>query len=101
MALPAVLEKKPGALRKVRWIETPKDDAGTYLIRLYQQGEPGRRFPKTMVWVDQYSGKLLAQQDARQRSAGDGLLAWLHPLHTGEAFGLAGRIIVLLSGSCP
>ena len=83
---------------EVRWVETPKDDAGTYLIRMYQQGEPGRRFPKTMVWVDQYSGKLLAQQDARQRSAGDGLLAWLHPLHSGEAFGLAGRIIVLLSG---
>ena len=26
---------------------------------------------------------------------------WLHPLHNGEAFGLAGRIIVLLCGMLP
>lgn len=82
----------------VRWVETPKDNGDVYLVRMYQAGEPGRRFPKTMVWVDQYSGSVLAEHNALTRSAGDGLLAWLHPLHSGEALGLVGRIIVFLSG---
>jgi len=83
---------------EVRWIETPGDQRGVYLIRLYQAGEPGRRFPKTMVWVEQYSGAVLAEHDALKQSAGDELLAWLHPLHNGEALALPGRILVLLSG---
>lgn len=83
---------------EVRWVETPGNDRGVYLIRLYQAGEPSRRFPKTMVWVDQYSGAVHAERDAWERSAGDGLLAWLHPLHSGEALGLPGRILVFLSG---
>ena len=38
---------------------------------LYQQGEPSQRFPKTMVWVDQYNGHILSVSDAKQHSAGD------------------------------
>lgn len=95
-ALGVARSRFPGAAP--RWVESPADEAGSYLIRMYQEGEPGRRFPRTLVWVDQYSGAVLAQQDARRRTAGDELLAWLHPLHSGEAFGLPGRIIVLLSG---
>ena len=83
---------------EVRWIETPGDAHGVYLIRLYQAGEPGRRFPKTRVWIDQYSGAVLAEHDALKQSAGDELLAWLHPLHNGEVFSLPSRIVVLLSG---
>lgn len=83
---------------EVRWIETPGDRHGVYLIRLYQAGEPGRRFPKTMVWIDQYSGAVLAEHDALKQSAGDELLAWLLSLHNGEALALPGRILVLLSG---
>lgn len=83
---------------EVRWIETPGDEQGVYVIRLYQAGEPGRRFPKTKVWIDQYSGAVLAEHDALKQSGGDELLAWLHPLHNGEVLALPGRILVLLSG---
>jgi uncharacterized iron-regulated membrane protein len=68
------------------------------MIRMYRPGEPGFRFPRTRVWIDQYDGRVLASRDGRNRTAGDALLGWLHPLHNGEAFGLAGRLIVLLSG---
>lgn len=86
---------------EVRWIETPDGPEGTFRVNLHQPGEPGRRFPRTNVWIDQYSGAVLGVRDAAQAPAGDTILAWLHPLHSGEAFGLAGRLIVLVSGLVP
>ncbi|RWA51149.1 hypothetical protein AU476_25200 [Cupriavidus sp. UYMSc13B] len=58
---------------------------------LRQPGEPGWRFPRTNVWIDQYSGAVLGIRDPRRNSAADTLLDWLHPLHGGGAFGLPGR----------
>lgn len=98
-AVRAGRERFPGA--ELRWIETPDGPAGAYRINLYQPGEPGRRFPKTNVWVDQYTGRVLGVRDPREDGAGDTLLAWLHPLHSGEAFGLPGRLVVLVSGLAP
>ncbi len=43
---------------KVRWIEAPANLQGTYMVRLKQAAEPSDRFPKTFVWIDQFSGKV-------------------------------------------
>ena len=80
------------------WIETPAGPTGTVRITLAQPGEPSRRFPRTHIWIDPHDGRIVAIRDAGRRSGGDAVLAWLHPLHGGEAFGLAGRLLVLLSG---
>jgi uncharacterized iron-regulated membrane protein len=32
--------------------------------------------------------------------AGDALLTWIFPLHTGTAFGTPGRIVIVLAGAC-
>ncbi len=85
----------------VKWIETPNGADGSYRINLRQAHEPSQRFPKTNVWLDQYSGRVLAIRDTNKDSAGDTFLRWLHPLHSGQAFGLTGRIIVALSGVIP
>lgn len=85
----------------VKWIVTPNVETGSYRINLRQQGEPSDRFPKTNVWLNQYTGEILAVRDIKVDSAGDTFLRWLHPLHSGEAFGLTGRIIVFLSGLLP
>lgn len=85
----------------IRWIETPSSEVAVWRLRLRQEGEPSRRFPQTSIWIDAHSGQVLAIRDPRQNSAGDTLMDWLHPLHNGEAFGLAGRIIVLLGGFLP
>lgn len=98
-ALAVALARFPGA--ELRWLETPSPTQGYWHLRLYQAGEPSRRFPGTHVWVDAASGHLLALRDPRQNTAGDTWLAWLHPLHNGEAFGLAGRIAICLSGLLP
>ena len=80
------------------WIETPAGPTRAVRINLARPGEPSRRFPRTNVWIDPYRGQIVAARDAGRRGGGDAVLAWLHPLHGGEAFGLAGRLLVLLSG---
>ena len=85
----------------VKWIETPDGPKGSYRINLWQPGEPSRRFPKTNVWIDQYTGQMLSVRDVKHDSTGDTFLRWLHPLHSGQVLGLFGRILVCLSGFVP
>jgi len=89
----------PGA--QLAWIETPANPRGAVRINLMVAGEPSRRFPRSNVWLDPYDGRVLALRDERRDGAGDTLLAWLHPLHGGEAFGLIGRWLVFGSGLLP
>lgn len=86
---------------QLRWIETPQDDFGVFVIRFKQLAEVGNRFPKSYVWLDQYTGEVLAVQDALKSHAGDTFMDWQHPLHSGEAFGLFGRLLVFFSGFIP
>lgn len=95
-ALQIAREKFPQG--EPRWLESPDGEEGVFMVRLRQPGEPGNRFPKTTVWIEQYTGEVLAVRNPQANSAGDVFLDWQHPLHSGEAFGLAGRILVLLSG---
>lgn len=83
------------------WVETPAGPQGTWRVNLRLPGDPGRRFPHSHVWVDQYSGAVLAVRDTRRDSAGDVLLNWMHPLHSGEAFGLPGRLLIFVAGLLP
>lgn len=83
---------------KLAWIETPVDKYGSIRINFRQSGEPSSRFPKTNVWIDQYSGDILAIYNPFSQTIGTQTIHWLHPLHSGEAFGLIGRILVCLSG---
>lgn len=83
------------------WIETPDGPTAPIRINLARPGEPSRRFPRTNVWLDPYSGRIVAVRDGLDESGGDVLLNWLHPLHGGEAFGLAGRLLALAAGLAP
>lgn len=83
---------------ELAWIETPAGPHGVFRINLQQPGEPSRRFPRTNVWVDAYSGRVLAVRDPRTEPAGDKVLNWLHAIHNGEAAGLPGRLLAAVSG---
>jgi len=50
------------------------------------------------VHVDQYSGEILRFSSSDSHTGGDAFARWQLPLHSGKAFGLPGRILVLLSG---
>lgn len=86
---------------KLRWIEAPVKPEDAYVLRLQQAGEPSERFPKTFVWVDPFSAQVLASRDALQVGAADVFFDWLHPLHNGEAFGLTGRVLAVVTGCLP
>jgi len=52
--------------------------------------------------TDQWSGRILHVGDTASGTAGDAFLAWQLPLHSGQAFGWPGRILVFLGGlACP
>ncbi|NOU22948.1 MAG: PepSY domain-containing protein [Methyloglobulus sp.] len=74
----------------------PGDEQGVYSITLKSDS----------VWdgeviIDQYSGKILQLYGPNNATAGDHFLGWLFPLHTGQAFGLTGRILILFLGLMP
>lgn len=89
----------PGS--RLTWIETPPVAGGSYTLRLQAQGDPSPRFPHSFVWVDGETGKAVATHDARLAPSGNTVNNWVHPLHDGSAFGLAGRIIAALCGLIP
>ncbi|MEN9315582.1 MAG: hypothetical protein RIS35_1975 [Pseudomonadota bacterium] len=87
---------------ELRWIESSDVRAGNPIaLRVHREGDPGRRFPHNRVWLHPRTGEVLGVQDLRHGSAADGLLAWLHPLHNGEAFGATGRLAALVLGALP
>ncbi|WP_176225402.1 PepSY-associated TM helix domain-containing protein [Methylomagnum ishizawai] len=78
------------------WIQAPEDGAYQACKRL--DGWQGYR----CVWVDSATGVVLKRVDAVEGSAGDRFLQWQWPLHSGQAFGWPGRILVGLTGlACP
>ncbi|MET0337759.1 MAG: PepSY-associated TM helix domain-containing protein [Caulobacter sp.] len=50
------------------------------------------------TYVDMADGKVVASRHDNGESLGDAVFAWQYPLHSGKAFGLAGRLAVLAGG---
>ena len=98
-ALAAAQKQYPDA--RAVWIDEPNGETGVYQIRMQAKAEPSPRFPRTYVWVDQYSGTILAARTTKGENFGDTVLTWLHPLHNGEAFGTAGKLVVFVLGFLP
>lgn len=87
---------------QLRWVEVPGNNPATaYRVRMRLPGEPGERFPAGHVWLDARTGAVLAVRTPAQFSASDVFQQWLRPLHTGEALGWAGRILICVSGLLP
>lgn len=70
-------------------------------IRMRQPGEVRKDAGLTRVSVDAFSGDVLRLRDPLNAAAGDTFFNWQFPLHSGEAFGLAGRVLVSASGLAP
>jgi uncharacterized iron-regulated membrane protein len=77
-------------------IEFPAGERGVYLVTL----DTGAVW-KTQVSIEPYSGAVLRIQGPHVASAGDHVLGWLFPLHTGQAFGLPGRVLMVVIGLVP
>ena len=84
-------------------VAMPDSETGVYLVG--RRDVPGLSafWSERTVAVDQYSGAILEMRDpTNRRSAGETFLDWQWPLHSGQAFGMTGRVLVFLSGlACP
>lgn len=84
-----------------QWIFFPQGDQDVYRIVKRAPQEVNRTRPRRTLWLDQYSGRIVHERDPMSDSAGAVFLQWLYPLHSGEAFGLTGRIIIAITGLTP
>lgn len=86
---------------ELRGVATPDGKEGVYCISKWQTGEANRKWARSKVWIDQYSGRVLAVQDPNRFTGGETFLNVLWPLHSGEIAGLTGRILIFLTGLIP
>jgi uncharacterized iron-regulated membrane protein len=85
----------------VKFIMLPDGPAAVYAVGMRKPGEVLKTGGSSGVWIDQYSGEILAVRDWAAFTAGETFVAWMFPLHNGEAFDLPGRVVVCLSGLIP
>lgn len=82
-------------------VSFPRRADDVFEIRLRQPGEVRQGSGATRLWLDAYTGMRLGARDPMTAPAGDTLLNWLYPLHTGEVFGLPGRACISVFGVAP
>jgi uncharacterized iron-regulated membrane protein len=82
-------------------VSLPTGPAVPYEVRMRQPDEIRKGSGNTRVSIDAYQGTILKVRDPLTAAAGDRFLGWQFPLHTGEAFGIPGRVLVTLSGVTP
>ena len=78
---------------------SPRQTAG----HIYYLKRPGdvHRLGDTLVWINPLSGKMMIERSPRTRTAGEGFMHWLFPLHSGTAFGTAGQVAMSATGVAP
>lgn len=78
-------------------IHVPSKPTAGYLFYLKRAGDV-HRLGDTIVWVHPGSGEILFERSARNRTSGEAVMHWLFPLHSGTAFGVAGKVLMCVTG---
>src|SRR5262245_57555415 len=86
--------------RQVAEIHLPSKPTAGFVFYLRKPGDV-HRLGDTLVWVHSGTGEILFERSTRSRSAGETFMHWLFPLHSGTAFGLAGKLAMCLTGLAP
>jgi uncharacterized iron-regulated membrane protein len=86
---------------QVSRVSLPAKAGQPYEFRVRQPDELRQGPGATRISVDSGDASVLRVIDPERAAGGDRFLSWLFPLHTGEAFGLAGRIFISLFGLVP
>ncbi|OHX38446.1 peptidase [Methylomonas sp. LWB] len=86
------------------WIYGAPNPNQTYTVCQDGVDAPGSLLERRCTVIDRYSGKILDLDDPSlpTATAGEIFTHWQWPLHSGQAFGMTGRILVFLTGlACP
>jgi uncharacterized iron-regulated membrane protein len=71
-----------------------------YLFYLRAPGDE-HRLGDTIVWTHPSTGEILVERSDRTRNGGETFMHWLFPLHSGTAFGEAGKVAMAVTGMLP
>ena len=75
---------------------------GVYLVRLRTEDDIASTHGTGRVVIDMNDGAVVHSESFRSAGGtGNTLLTWMYPLHTGQAYGTAGRLLILLVGVFP
>ncbi len=84
------------------WIYGATEPTSTYTVCKDGVEESGSLLRRRCVVMDRYSGEILDEDDPSTGTSGEVFTHWQWPLHSGQAFGWTGRILVFMSGlACP
>jgi uncharacterized iron-regulated membrane protein len=86
---------------RLAFIDVPIGGSAPIRVRVQVSGDPHPRFPGSYVFVDQYSGEVLAVHDIRSGNAASATAKWFRPLHDGSIAGTPTRILAILLGLVP
>jgi uncharacterized iron-regulated membrane protein len=98
-ALEVAQERFPDA--RLSRISLPGNPKQPFEVRVHQPGELRHGDGATRLSIDAADGAVLREADPLRAQGGDKFMSWLYPLHTGEAFGTAGRVFISLFGLMP
>lgn len=86
---------------RISRVSFPARSGQPFEVRVRQPGELRQGPGATRISIDSGDGQVLRVIDPERSAGGDRFLSWMFPLHTGEAFGLVGRIVISLFGVAP
>ena len=86
---------------RIVFVDVPAVRDGAIRVRLQMPGDPHRRFPGSYIFIDPFSGRVLAVHDVRRAGMGSAIMSWVRPLHDGTVGGLPTRILAVLLGFVP
>lgn len=86
---------------RVVFVDVPGARNGSIRVRIQVPGDPHRRFPGSYVFVDRFSGRVLAVHDIRHAGTGTAVASWIRTLHDGTVLGMATRVLAVLLGFVP
>lgn len=95
-ALATAIARYPGA--PIAMIEMPAVEHPWYRIRFRQDGDSRRVFGWTSVLVDAQDGRVLLDVPEAKLPLVNKIYNSFYSIHTGEFFGIGGRIVVLFVG---
>lgn len=81
---------------RIVFVDMPYADDAPVRVRLQVPGDPHRRFPSSYVFIDQFSGRVLAVHDVRRVGTGTAVASWVRTLRDGTVGGMATRILAVL-----
>lgn len=99
VALSAAETLLPGS--RLAFIDAPVGGSAPIRVRVQVPGDPHPRFPGSYVYIDQYSGKVLAIHDLRNGNTSVQTAKWIRSLHDGSIAGTFTRMLAIIAGFVP